>query len=96
MDLLFQPFDPGLDLRLGRAVQRLSGLPVDLGILRLELGIGLVDAAAAGAKHLGQSPSEYRLSIQPRAYVGSQNTYDTPTKGSAISFGRTTSVPASG
>ena len=48
MGLLFQPFDPGLDLRLGRAVQRLSCLPVDFGILCLELGIGLVDAAAAG------------------------------------------------
>ena len=29
-------------------VQRLAGLPVDFGILRLEFGIGLVDAAAAG------------------------------------------------
>jgi hypothetical protein len=41
--LLFKSFDPGFDFRLGRAVQRFAGLPVDLGVLGFEFGVGLVD-----------------------------------------------------
>ena len=45
---LLQAFGPLADLLLGVSVQRLAVLPGDLRVGGLEVGVGLVDGAAAG------------------------------------------------